>query len=97
METLFRLLRINCKISLKEVARAANISHQRLSQIELPHSAQSHPKNQEKFIMALETTIKERKKALETAEFICKNKRNHMFDIKEEDDFESILHTGKLY
>ena len=69
---------MDCRISLKELANIAHISHQRLSQIELRRFG-SLPKDQERLIIALEQAIQRRKKALERAEYICKNERAMLF------------------
>ncbi len=78
IETVFRALRMDCRISLKELANIAQISHQRLSQIELRRFG-SLPRDQERLITALEQLIQQRKKALERAESICKNERAALF------------------
>ena len=69
---------MDCRISLKELANIAHISHQRLSQIELRRFG-SLPRDQERLITALEQLIQQRKKALERAESICKNERAALF------------------
>ena len=78
METVFRALRMDCRISLKELASIVQISHQRISQIELRRFG-SLPKDQERLIIALEQAIQRRKKALERAEYLCKNERAMLF------------------
>lgn len=78
METVFRALRMDCRISLKELSGIVHISHQRISQIELRRFG-SLPRDQERLITALEQLIRQRKKALERAEYICKNERATLF------------------
>ncbi len=53
METVFRALRADCRISLHELSNIVHISHQRLSQIELRRFG-SLPRDQERLVAALE-------------------------------------------
>ncbi len=78
METVFRALRADCRISLHELSNIVHISHQRLSQIELRRFG-SLPRDQERLVAALEKLIQQRKKALERAEYICKYERDTLF------------------
>ena len=79
MTTKFRKLRISCGITLKEIADIVNISHQRLSQIELRRFG-TYPKNQERLVEALETAIRHKRREIERAEYICQNERKTLFD-----------------
>ena len=69
---------MDCRISLRELSGILHISHQRLSQIELRRFG-TLPRDQERLITALESVIRQRKNALERAEFICKNERATLF------------------
>jgi len=82
MVSKFRIARLHCRIQLREVAAVANISAQRLNQLETG-SCCSKPRNTERLIDALETVMNQRKKEMEKAEFICKNERESLFDYME--------------
>ncbi len=81
MNTVFHSLRMDCRITLRELARVLDISHQRLSQLELRRYGVV-PQDQERLIAALEGAIQQRKMALEQAEYICKNERSTLFEGK---------------
>ena len=94
METVFRALRADCRISLHDLSNIVHISHQRLSQIELRRFG-SLPRDQELFAAALETVIRQRKVALENAEYICKNERDTLFhDTGKEIKHEPVCYSG---
>lgn len=78
MVSRFRIMRLSCHLQLKEVAAAANISPQRLNQLETMRCG-SKPKNQERLIQAFETVIAQRKQEIERVEYICKNERETVF------------------
>lgn len=82
----FRVVRLRCQIQLGEVAKLANISHQRLSQIELRNQC-SYPQNPERLIKALEAVIVRKKQELEKAESICKQERESLFQYVKEGDY----------
>ena len=85
---------MDCRIYLREISDITHISHQRLSQIELGRHG-SLPRDQELFAAALETVIRQRKAALENAEYICKNERDTLFhDTGKEIKHEPVCYSG---
>ncbi|MDR2903517.1 MAG: helix-turn-helix transcriptional regulator [Clostridiales bacterium] len=85
MVSRFRVMRLHCRIPLNEVAKAANISTQRLSQIETRYYG-CRPQNPERLIKAFETVIARRKKDVERIEYIFENERETVFNYVEGGD-----------
>ena len=79
MVSRFRIMRLYCHLQLNEIAAAANISPQRLNQIETMYWG-FKPKNPERLIQAMEMVITRRKREIEKIEYICRNERETIFD-----------------
>jgi len=72
-------MRLYCHIQLREIAEAANISPQRLNQIETMYWG-FKPKDPERLIRAMETVIAQRKQEIKKIEDICRNERETVFN-----------------
>lgn len=80
--TKFRVMRLQSRIHLYEIAALVNISPQRLGQLETRRFG-TKPEDPERLIKALETIVAQRKSELEKVEDICRQARETIFDYTE--------------
>ena len=85
----YRAVRLSCRITMTEIARAVGITPQRMSQFETPF-VNHMPENPERLILALEDAITRQKTTCEKALSICMNMRGQMFKHISESEAEGL-------
>ncbi|MDL2289110.1 helix-turn-helix transcriptional regulator [Oscillospiraceae bacterium OttesenSCG-928-F05] len=81
--TRLRRMRMECSITLREMADKAGVSHQRFFEIEHGRCA---PENRERIIRACEAVIDDKLCKLRLFKEMCTGDANMMFDVTKEGD-----------